>query len=307
MSMGSKGVGLEGLGHRAILTVLAVVTCTYTLYLAWQGAGYYTLPLTDRPFHPMHAILRPSGTVGIRLGFFAALAFVCLYLYPIRKRVKALQKIGKTRNWLNFHVLFGLTVPVIVTFHSSLKLNGLAGMAYWIMMAIVASGIVGRYLYSQIPRSVNAAELSLKELQDQAESLALALGSQALFTEEDLAKLIEMPGSDVVESMSLPLAVLTMAGLDLQRPFRVATLRRRVLGARDRWITLGGLRRSGHEELERIVDTARAQSWLNAKVLFLNRAAEVFHLWHVIHRPFSYSFAVLVTAHIALVMLMGYF
>jgi len=278
MSAESRRVTPGEWSHRAIITIMAVGAGAYSLYLAWQGAGYYALPLTDRPFHPMHATLRPSGHVGIRLGFFAALAFACLFFYPIRKRIQTLKRIGKTKNWLNFHVLFGLTVPVIVTLHSSLKLNGLAGMAYWIMMAIVASGVIGRYLYSQIPRSVNAAELSLKELQDQAASIALALSSQDVFSNGDLAKLLEMPRPEVVESMSLPSAVLTMAGLDLRRPFRVAALRRRVLGTRDRWTTLGGLRHSGHLELERIVDTARAQSWLNAKVLFLNRAAQVFHL-----------------------------
>jgi hypothetical protein len=32
----------------------------------------------------------------------------------------------------------------------------------------------------------------------------------------------------------------------------------------------------------------------------------VFHLWHVIHRPFSYSFALLAVIHIAVVTMMGY-
>jgi hypothetical protein len=33
----------------------------------------------------------------------------------------------------------------------------------------------------------------------------------------------------------------------------------------------------------------------------------VFHLWHVVHRPFSYTFALLAVIHIALVVMMGYF
>ncbi len=39
-------------------------------------------------------------------------------------------------------------------------------MAFWIMTAVTLSGFIGRYLYSQIPRSLNAAELSIKEIQE---------------------------------------------------------------------------------------------------------------------------------------------
>lgn len=294
-------------GHRATIALLAACAGLLAVYLAWQGAGYYSLPLTDRPFHPLHVALRPAGSTGIRLGFAAAAIFAGLYLYPLRKRIKPLQRIGKTRNWLNFHVLFGLTVPVIVTFHSSGKLHGLAGMAYWIMIAIVLSGIVGRYLYCQIPRSVSAAELSLRELQEEAENLSTELHSQSVFREEELAALMELPPPERVASMPLLSALITMASLDLRRPWRVATLRRNVLSGIERWTTFGGLLKSSHVDLERIIDAAKTQSWLTAKVLFLNRAGEVFHLWHVVHRPFSYSFVLLVVAHIAMVMLMGYF
>jgi hypothetical protein len=65
--------------------------------------------------------------------------------------------------------------------------------------------------------------------------------------------------------------------------------------------------RSGNQELERVISLARQQAWLAAKISFLGRASEVFRLWHVVHRPFSYSFAILVTAHVTLVVLMGYF
>jgi hypothetical protein len=40
---------------------------------------------------------------------------------------------------------------------------------------------------------------------------------------------------------------------------------------------------------------------------FLERVQQVFHLWHVVHRPFSYSFVALVAIHITVVLLLGYF
>ena len=70
--------------------------------------------------------------------------------------------------------------------------------------------------------------------------------------------------------------------------------------------TLFGLLRSGNRELEHIVSVARGQSRLSKKILFLSRSHQVFDLWHIVHRPFSYAFAVLATIHIVTAILLGY-
>ena len=106
--------------------------------------------------------------------------------------------------------------------------------------------------------------------------------------------------------MPLVVAVGYMIILDLVRPLRVARLRRRALGFGETITTLGGLLRTRHLELELAIDAARDQASLSKRILFLSRAQRVFHLWHVIHRPFSYSFAVLAVIHIAVVTMMGY-
>ena len=298
---------LKETSHKVLVTTMVCAAVAVSLYLAWSGGSYYLLPLTERPFHPLHVALRPAGYVGIRLGVAASILFAGIYLYPLRKRIKPLQRIGKTSRWLNVHVLLGLIVPVIVTYHSSLKLHGLAGMAYWIMMAIVVSGIVGRYLYSQIPRSMGAAELTLRELTDEAGMLADELHAQSIFGKEQLDAVLELPTSREVAAMSLWTAMMTMASLDLRRPWRIAAARRKVLTPLELWTTFGGLRSSSHEELETVLAAVREQSWLTSKILFLSRAGQVFHRWHIVHRPFSYAFVILVAAHIGTVLLMGYF
>ncbi|MBI4890826.1 MAG: hypothetical protein HY821_09405 [Acidobacteria bacterium] len=295
------------LRHRGLLWVTALSGAGLAAYVAWMGYSYYRLPLIQRPFHEMHAAFKPAGRIGLRLGMLSLFLFACIYLYPLRKRIPLLQRIGKTRRWLDFHVLLGLTVPLIVTLHASLKLHGLIGLAYWIMMAIVVSGIAGRYLYAQIPRTVTAAEVSLQDLTAQADSLSAELEQQKVFPPGELSSAVALPDRREVEEMPLLVALASMTAQDLRRPFRVAALRRRLLTPAERILTLGGLRASGHADLETVLAAVRSQSWLLAKILFLKRAGEVFHLWHVVHRPFSYSFALIVAAHITLVLLMGYF
>jgi hypothetical protein len=238
------------------------------------------------------------------LGF----ALYCvLFLYPIRKHVKWLAAIGKTRHWLDFHVLVGISAPVLITYHASFKFAGLAGIAYWIMMTVAISGFAGRYIYGQIPRSLNTAQLSLGELQTQSAELAAQIERQDVFRLDDLSPLLQVPSPAEVRAMPFMTMLWKMIKMDVSRPILVSRLRRRVLHGFERVTTLGGLFASRHRELEDIIARVRQQSWLRAKMVFLERVQSIFHLWHVIHRPFSYSFAALVTVHIAVVLLLGYY
>jgi hypothetical protein len=106
--------------------------------------------------------------------------------------------------------------------------------------------------------------------------------------------------------MSLATAIIYMVALDVIRPFRVARVRRRTLTAREKLNTLGGLLSTEHRDLERAIEAARDKASLDKRVLFLSRARDVFQLWHVIHRPFSYSFVVLAVIHIVAVGLFGF-
>ena len=293
--------------HPIRLGMAWLASLSLIVTLGVYGFSYYILSLEDRPLSPLHSALRPSGTIGLRLGMLGFCLYCILFLYPIRKRVKWLASIGKTRHWLDFHVLIGISAPILITYHASFKLAGLAGIAYWIMMAVALSGFLGRYIYGQIPRSLNTAQLSLSELQTQSAELAAQIERQNIFRLDDLAPLLQVPSPAEVRAMPFAAMLWTMLKMDLLRPLHVSRLRRRVVQGFEHVTTLGGLFASRHPELEHIVAQVREQSWLRAKMVFLERVQRIFHLWHVIHRPFSYSFAALVTVHIAVVLLLGYY
>ena len=287
--------------------MVSAAVATLILGLAIGGSGYYRMDIAERVDSPLHPLLRPSGAIGLRLGMLGFALFLVLALYPLRKRWRWLGSIGKTSHWLDFHALVGITAPILITFHSSFKLGGLAGIAYWIMIAVALSGFVGRYLYSQIPRSLNAVQLDLGELQSQARHLAEELDRQCLLPVDALAPLLRIPTPAQVRGMSLCKLLWTMFCLDLARPVLVSRLRSRVLRGSQRFLTLGGCLKSGQSELELAIASVRRQSWLGTKMAFLDRAQRAFHLWHVIHRPFSISFFLLVLVHVGVVLMLGYF
>jgi hypothetical protein len=282
----------------------------YSAVLGWtiiHGFSYYRLPLEQRAFHPLNHELRPSGPVGVDLALLGVASFIGIFLYAIRKRSKILGKVGKTKNWLDVHVVMGISAPLLITFHAGFKMRGLAGISYWIMIAVALSGVVGRYLYSQIPRRINAAELSLQEMQAMTDELTAQLQRQSLVSTEQLKPLLAVPGKETVEAMPVLAALLLMAVCDLKRPFLVARIRRRALAGAEMITTLWGLLPSPEAGLEKVIELARRRSWMATKISFLAKTHQVFHLWHVVHRPFSYSFAILVGIHVSVALLMGYF
>ncbi len=294
-------------GHRLRLYGLYALAITSNLAIFIYGFDYYKLAAMDRPFSPKHHILRPSGPVGLYLGFVGVALFFGIFLYPLRKKWAWLGTKGVTRHWLDIHVLMGLTAPFIIAFHSTLKFRGLAGMAFWIMFAVSASGVVGRYLYAQIPRKVTTAELNMKELQELQENLSQQLAAQNLLPEADLRSLLRMPDAQFVGKLPIFVAIPYMMILDVVRMFGVARLRRHALDFGGIVRTAGGFLRTPNHELEKAIDAAAEEAALSKRILFLSRSQKVFHLWHVVHKPFSYAFAVLALVHIGLQFVLGYF
>lgn len=292
--------------HRFRVKLAATASCLLLASLAIYGFNYYTLPMDQRPYSSKYAILRPSGTIGLNLGILGTVLFFIIFLYALRKVIPWLGRMGTARHWMDFHVVAGLSAPVIIAFHASFKFHGIAGVAFWIMVAVAMSGVVGRYLYAQIPRSLSAAEGSLSELEGNERELAEALIGQSLYSAGQLNRALRIPTREHIGHISPLRAVGAMLAMDIQMPFRVARLRRAPCGFTSMILSAGGLLGTGNQEIERVVRLVRQKASLSKRVVFLDQTQRVFHLWHVIHRPFSYAFAVLALLHIAVVMGLGF-
>jgi hypothetical protein len=293
-------------GHRSRVAAGYFLFATLILALTVYGFDYYTLGSADRPFSPKYAALRPSGTVGLKLGWLGVFMFLVIFLYPLRKHWSWLMKKGNSRHWLDYHVILGIAAPFVIAFHSSFKFRGFAGMAFWIMFAVSVSGVIGRYLYGQIPRNLKAAEMTQKELQEFHQQLAGQLKQERLVSEQDLRALLTLPSRERVQQLSMVTALGYMFALDIARALRVARLRRHALSFGEKLTTLGGFLKTSNHDVEKAVGVAREDAALSKRILFLKRSEQVFHLWHVVHKPFSYTFALLALFHIGLEVAMGF-
>ena len=293
--------------HHLRLKMAYLLAIAGTLALLVYGSSYYWSSAGQRALSSRHAYLKPSGSIGLRLGMFGVLLFLFIYLYPIRKKWAWLGRQGNSKRWLDIHVLLGLLAPVVITFHSAFKFSGIAGVAYWIMIVVLLSGVVGRYIYAQIPRNLNSAELSLREAQEQSLRLTTQLKNTGILSSRDIDGLLHLPDIREVASASVLGALCRMLLFDLGFPLRVWRLRQKMLWSERRWWSLVGLGRGQNAVLERAISMAREQTLLAKKILFLSKSHRMLHLWHIIHRPFSYSFAVLASIHVILMLMLGYY
>src|SRR5277367_1584775 len=287
-------------GHRLRVKLAWLLALAVVLIIGGYGFNYYTLSAVDRPYSPKFDQLKPSGTIGIKLGMLGVFLFFLIYLYPLRKKWGWLARQGNSRHWLDFHVVLGTVAPLIVAFHATFKFGNIAGMAFWSMLAVTLSGFVGRYLYVQIPRSLTAAELTMKEMTDVAGSMRRELAAQNLKFGKWMERLYDLPAAKDVEHMPMLVALAYMILIDLKRPFQVSLLRLQTAGFLAWVSSLFGFLRTRDKKLEHGIAVARKQAKLSKQILFLSRTGQVFKLWHVVHRPFSYAFAVLALVHIGL-------
>jgi hypothetical protein len=293
-------------GHRTRVLLAWLAALAIVMVIAGYGFNYYTLDAANRPFSPKHDALRPSGSIGMTLGMFGVFLFFLIYLYPLRKKWGWLARQGNSRHWLDFHVVLGTLAPIVIAFHATFKFGNIAGMAFWSMLAVTLSGFVGRYLYAQIPRNLNAAELTLKEMSEVEDSMRRELAAENLAFGKGMEKLYDLPTPADVRHMPMLVALLYMILIDLKRPFLTSLLRLRSTSFHSWFASFFGFTRTRDSKLEHVISVAQKQAKVSKRILFLSRTAQVFKLWHVVHRPFSYAFAILALIHIGLAFYMGY-
>ncbi len=89
-----------------------------------------------------------SGLVGHGIGILGfLLMLVAEIAYTWRKQPERTGP-GPLRRWMQAHVFAGIVGPYLVLLHTAFEFRGLAGVLTLAMLVVVASGILGRYIYT---------------------------------------------------------------------------------------------------------------------------------------------------------------
>jgi len=105
-----------------------------------------------------------------------------------RKRYRYLYRFGILKHWLEFHIFLCTLGPILVLFHTAFKFGGLVAISFWSMVAVFLSGIIGRFIYIQIPRAIDGRELSDDEVRDTIKDGSVEKRMKRLALMKDLFK-----------------------------------------------------------------------------------------------------------------------
>ncbi len=152
------------------LTVGLLAVGLTTAVAVW-GQEYYRLAPADRPLHPDHGILRPSGQAGLTFGIIATTLFVLNLGYLVRKRLIHLRRLGSLRTWMSFHAVTGIVGGALIFLHAAFAPSSALGVLALVALAItVVSGVIGRYIYAKVPRSLEGRELEFEQVRAQLQA-----------------------------------------------------------------------------------------------------------------------------------------
>jgi hypothetical protein len=168
------------------VTLIAILAVAVGVYI---GADYYHLPARDRVHHAQHPVLRSSGSAGLACGISGTALFLVNLSYLLRKRLLSLQWLGTLRAWMGMHVVSGILGALLVLFHSSfLPRSALGLLALSGLGIVIATGLVGRYLYALVPRAKDGHEMDAPELRAHLLKLREELAAAGIPAEQILGR-----------------------------------------------------------------------------------------------------------------------
>lgn len=158
--------------HVALISFYSIVTLAALALLLYIGRSYYSLPIEERFFHPMYEMLKPSGYLGHGIGISGTLLILFgLFSYMARKHLRIFWGWGLLKHWLEFHIFLCTLGTVLVVFHTTFKFGGIISVGFWSLMIVWFSGLIGRFIYIQIPRTIEGRMLSIQEVQEKIDNL----------------------------------------------------------------------------------------------------------------------------------------
>jgi preprotein translocase subunit Sec61beta len=280
--------------HRIFIGIMVLTVGLAFILLLINGLEYYRTGLAERAYNSGHDTLKPSGIMGHGLGILGSLLIIIgISSYMVRKRYRFMSRTGLVKYWLEFHIFLCTLGPVLILFHTAFKFGGLVAVSFWSMVAVFLSGIAGRFIYLQIPRSIEGRELDLNEVRSMKSNLTEILKSSYGLDEASYGKIVEsIEKKTEVSSRNLLVSLIRNYNDDRKS---VHSVRREL-----KRINIHG------NDYRKIVSLVRTDIKLSRRIERLDSMKNLFKYWHVAHLPFALVMLFIMVIHVGVTILFGY-
>lgn len=207
-------------------------------------------------------------------------------LYSLRKRSRS-ARWGRTSEWLQFHIFTGLVGPYLVLLHSSWIFNGLAGVVMLLTIVVTASGVVGRYIYTAVPRSADGALLEASQLEHHITATESEL--QRLAGRSDAAT---KAYAQHLAAISQPKGNAGAASAIFSRAFSELGIRL------DSWRYERNLKAAERPHAKQLDALFKRRRSLQRQINSIAAARQLLSIWHTVHIPLGVALFTTAIIHI---------
>jgi hypothetical protein len=239
---------------------------------------------------PALAELNVSYLAGSQLaltcGYLGTALMVLSMAYLLQRRFGWFHRTATNQFWLDVHLMTGVVGPLFIVLHSALRLTTWVSIPFWSMVAIVVSGVLGRYLYTLVPSLTSRHDLELLSHRRAVTELAAGYPAAAAYASRLMDR--EAQRSSAAWEIGLvPLLVWTLAD-DVRRMWSRGRDRRALARLAPR-----ALARQVARRIDRVVFLERRRE-------LAPRGKALLRSWKRVHIPFSLVLLVTMIAHIAI-------
>ncbi len=161
------------------------------------------------------------------------------------------------------------------------------------MVAVFLSGVIGRFIYIQIPRSIEGRELSLNEVKDLKSDISGILKTNYNLDEKSYNDILESVKKKVDVYHSNPFVrYFRKVGSDSK------TIRNVKLVLKQNKLS--------QVESRNILKLLKNEISLNRKIDRLQTMQNLFKYWHVAHLPFALVMLIIMVIHVIVTIVFGY-
>jgi hypothetical protein len=246
--------------------------------------------------------LTPESGAGYWLGIIGGTLMLVLLLYPLRKKVRFLNIFGKIKYWFKLHMLFGVLGPVAILFHANFSLGSTnSNVAFFSMVIVASSGLVGRYFYAKIHHGLYGRKANLKELRESLIESKSKLGNHFTLTKEIVSK-IKSSERLLLRNRNIIAATLLWPLIFIRTQLTKRSLRKILnktflkASAERGWDKkmARSLSREANSEIQPYIDGLY-------KMYGFRIFENLFSLWHLFHLPLFFALVITGIVHVIVV------
>ena len=282
--------------HRIFIIILILIGTATFFYYGIYGYSYYTTSDEERFFHQLHKLLKPSGLIGHGLGIIGSLMMILgVSSYMIRKRVRKFFRLGFLKYWLEIHIFLCSVGPILVLYHTTFKFGGIVAVSFWSMIAVVVSGVIGRFIYIQIPRSIQGQEYSLDELKSLDQDYTNRLKAEFGLDDNLITKLEHFNKIQIHKKTNF----LSIGGLIIKDHY----INKKLIKEFKKELVS---RKIGSSKVKEIIKLCNSKLVLSRRINLLHSIHKIFKYWHIIHLPFAIIMLIIMLIHVTVAVTFGY-